>query len=139
MNKSHVMSTLIADEGMKPNAYKDHLGFLTIGVGRLIDERRGGGLSEKESLYLLSNDIDACYRDLSDSVFQDFDVFPDPIQTALISMRFQLGAKGFRGFKRMIKAFERLDYREAIKEMKDSNWYKQTPERADRLIKMVLG
>ena len=139
MNKSHIMSTLMVDEGLKKSANQDHLGFWTIGVGRLIDERRGGGLSEKECMYLLSNDIDTCYKDLSESIFHDFDAFPDPIQTVLISMRFQLGFGGFRGFKKMIAAFQALDYREAIKQMKDSKWYTQTQVRADRLIKMVLG
>lgn len=136
MNKAHVMNTLVVDEGLRLKPYLCPAGKVTLGVGRNLDDK---GITEREAFYLLNNDIDECYKDLSESVFQEFDVFPDPIQTVLISMRFQLGAKGFRGFKKMIKAFERLDYREAIKEMKDSNWYKQTPERADRLIKMVLG
>jgi len=141
MNKSQVMSRLIADEKLVKHAYQDHLGFWTIGVGRLIDERKGGGLSEKECMYLLSNNIDDCYKDLSESVFLDFDTFPDPIQTVLISMRFWLGFGGFRGFKKMIAAFKARDYREAIKEMKDSAIYRdeKTRERIDRYIKMVLG
>ena len=46
------------DEGTKATAYQDHLGFWTIGVGRLIDSRKpGAGLRPDEIDYLLRNDI----------------------------------------------------------------------------------
>ena len=45
------------DEGVVAHAYEDTLGFLTIGVGHLIDGRRGGGLSPDEIDYILTNDI----------------------------------------------------------------------------------
>ena len=140
MDKAKIRSLLIQHEKVVPYAYQDNLGFWTIGCGRLIDQRRGGGLSETESLYLLNNDIDKCFKDLADSVFRDeFDTFPDDIQAVLISMRFQLGYGGFRGFKKMIQAFKDKNYSEAAWQMKDSGWYKQTPKRAEELIKMVVG
>ena len=51
-------SQLRRDEGEVLHAYSDSLGYLTIGVGRLIDARRGGGISGDESAYLLRNDIE---------------------------------------------------------------------------------
>jgi len=36
-------------EGKVLHAYPDHLGYWTIGYGRLIDERRGGGITEAEA------------------------------------------------------------------------------------------
>ncbi|MCR4300621.1 MAG: hypothetical protein NUV51_03350, partial [Sulfuricaulis sp.] len=49
---------LRGDEGVKSCAYRDSLGYLTIGVGRLIDVRKpGAGLRPHEIDYLLSNDI----------------------------------------------------------------------------------
>jgi len=142
MDKAKVMGILIKHEGIKPYAYQDHLGFWTIGCGRLIDERRGGYLSETEIFYLLNNDIDKCVRDLSEIIFRDeFDSFPEDIQTVLVSMRFQMGAKGFRGFNKMVQAFKNKDYKEAVRQMKDSEWYrdKKTQKRAEELIKMVVG
>ena len=140
MDKAKIRGILIQHEGVIPHAYQDHLGFWTIGCGRLIDQRRGGGLSEPEIFYLLNNDIDKCFKDLADGVFRDeFDTFPDDIQAVLISMRFQLGYGGFRGFKKMIQAFKDKNYPEAARQMKDSNWYKQTPKRAEELIRMVVG
>ena len=38
------------EEGSRPHAYQDHLGFWTIGVGRLIDVRKGGGLSPERAM-----------------------------------------------------------------------------------------
>jgi hypothetical protein len=55
----------------------------------------------------------------------------------LVDMRFQLGDAGFRKFKRMIRAIRREDHVGMIREMRDSRWYRQTPERAEDLIRMV--
>ena len=46
------------DEGERLTAYQDHLGYWTIGVGRLIDDRKGGGISPAESTMLLRHDIE---------------------------------------------------------------------------------
>jgi hypothetical protein len=40
-------------------------------------------------------------------------------------------------FKNMIAAIEDLDWARMSDEMQDSNWYKQTTNRADRLIARV--
>jgi len=48
---------LRGDEGEVLHAYQDHLGYWTIGVGRLIDKRKGSGISTAESALLLGNDI----------------------------------------------------------------------------------
>ena len=44
-------------EGLVLHAYKDSLGFLTIGYGRLIEKAKHGGISEAEAEYLLQNDV----------------------------------------------------------------------------------
>ena len=35
-------------EGVKTHAYKDHLGYVTVGVGRCLDEKVGLGLADDE-------------------------------------------------------------------------------------------
>ena len=52
-------------EGFVSNAYKDSLGYLTIGYGRLIDKSKGGGISETEAEYLLANDVNGVYEALN--------------------------------------------------------------------------
>jgi len=130
-----VRQMLIKDEGLRLKPYRCTAGKLSIGVGRNIEDK---GISEKEAVFLLGNDISECVDDLS-SLFDDFLQLPENIQHVLINMRFQLGPKGFRGFRMMIKAVKAADWPEMIRQMKDSSWYVQTPNRANRLIRLVEG
>lgn len=127
---------LCDEEGAAPYAYQDHLGYWTIGIGRLIDSRRGGGLSNDEMLYLLRNDISS-RRDVLKKrlpVFQRL----DPVrQSAVIALAFQLGVNGFLGFRKTIAALEAADYAEAARELLDSTFAKQTPARAKRMAAML--
>jgi len=52
-------------------------------------------------------------------------------------MCFQLGRPRLSKFKNMIAAVEDLDWAKMADEMEDSNWFKQTPNRAQRLIDRV--
>ena len=58
MTNDEFIAWLKKEEGVVKHAYQDHLGYWTIGVGRLIDKRKGGGLSDEEIDYLLGNDIE---------------------------------------------------------------------------------
>ena len=60
----HLLAQIKRHEGLVKHAYQDHLGYWTIGYGRLIDEKLGGGLSEDEASFLLRNDIARAYADL---------------------------------------------------------------------------
>jgi lysozyme len=51
----NVIEQLTREEGKRRSAYQDHLGYWTIGVGRLIDARKGGGLSDEESTESLAS------------------------------------------------------------------------------------
>ncbi|WP_320040782.1 glycoside hydrolase family protein [uncultured Desulfobacter sp.] len=128
-----VRKMLIEDEGLRLKPYKCTAGKLTIGVGRNIEDK---GISENEAVFLLGNDISECVDDLI-SLFNNFLQMPENIQHVLINMRFQLGPRGFRGFRMMIKAAKSADWPEMIRQMKDSSWYVQTPNRANNLISMV--
>lgn len=135
MNQAQIEKQLIQHEGERLKPYTCTAGKMTIGVGRNLEDK---GISRFESRVMLKNDIAECFQDLSASVFPDhFDRFPENIQHVLIDMRFQLGPGGIRGFKNMIAAFKQFDTPRAIKEMKDSAWYRQTQNRADNLIKML--
>jgi len=59
------------------------------------------------------------------------------VQSVLVDMRFNLGHKGFRKFKNMIKAVKQQDFHSAAREMRDSLWYHQVGKRAEHLIKMM--
>ena len=52
-------------------------------------------------------------------------------------MCYQLGLGGFSKFKKTISYLEKENYLEASKEMLDSKWAKQTPNRAKKLSEIV--
>lgn len=108
----------------------------TIGVGRNVDNRGGLGLSEDEIDYLLSNDIVRCIKEINKEYVWFGDL--DEVRTeAVIDAFFCLGATRFRGFHKMIEAFERADYKEAATQLLDSRFAEQTGNRATELAEMI--
>ena len=130
-----VSSDLCSHEGFVPHAYQDHLGYWTIGIGRLIDERRGGGISEDEARYLLRNDIDRIVSRLQRE--QGYRDAPDIVRRALVNMAYQLGVTGLLGFGKMWAALEQQNYSLAAEEALDSVWAKQTPTRAREVASWI--
>ncbi len=128
---------LIRDEGRVPHAYPDSLGYLTIGVGHLIDEKKGGTLPDHIIEQLLDHDIVTHAEEL-------YARFPwvvqlDPVRKAtLINMAFQLGVTGLAGFRRAMGFLERGEYTAAALEFADSKVAReQTPERWRRHCKQI--
>ena len=136
MNVDQLKEELLQDEGMVLHGYNDHLGYLTIGVGRLIDERRGGGITKEEAFYLLENDIGKVIVALR-SKLPFWNKLNDTRQRALINMAFQMGVAGLMGFKQMLWAIERGNWDLAHAEGLDSAWAGQTPKRARRVMEMI--
>ncbi len=123
---------LIRDEGMVLHAYQDFLGYWTIGVGRLIDERKGGGITREEAEYLLDNDIGRA-RDALRRALPWTETLDDARQGVLLNMCFNLGINGLLGFTKMLAALDGRDYRQAAHEMLGSRWARQVGDRARRL------
>jgi lysozyme len=124
------------DEGERLSAYQDHLGYWTIGIGRLIDSRRGGGISTDESTMLLRNDIARVRVELLQRLpwFAHLDSVR---QGALMNMAFQMGINGVMAFQQMLAKVQGGDYAAAADQMLQSKWATQTPERANRLAKQM--
>jgi lysozyme len=127
---------LKADEGTVPHAYQDSEGYWTIGCGRLIDKRLGGGLSDDEINYLLNNDLFRADKEAR-SLFAGFDRLSDARKAVLISMVFNLGQTRLAGFQRLREAVKELDWEQAAAEMLDSRWAKQVGQRAVRLANQM--
>lgn len=123
------------EEGRVNHAYQDQFGYWTIGVGHLIDGRKGGKISEVIIDQLLADDIlektaflgeNAVYRALGP--YQ---------QAALVSMAFQLGEKGLNEFHTMWSKLAQRDWNGAAAAALDSEWARQTPARAQREARML--
>jgi lysozyme len=125
------------DEGERLSAYADSLGWLTIGIGRLIDSRKGGGITREESAYLLRNDIAKVDRQLQERLPWVVTLSPAR-RGALQNMAFQLGINGLLGFKNTLVMIEQGEYAKAADAMLKSKWAEQTPERAKRLSRQML-
>lgn len=135
--KSELTRQLRGDEGVKAHAYQDHLGFWTIGVGRLVDQRKAGsGLRPEEITFLLNNDIDDRIRELGRRL--PWFLALDPArQGVLLNMSFQMGVDGLLAFKNTLRLIERGDYAQAADNMLLSKWAGQTPQRAQRMAEQM--
>lgn len=114
---------LVNDEGIVLHAYQDHLGYWTIGVGRLIDERKGGGISRGEAMMLLDNDIARIYARLKRE-WSYIDELDKVRRDAVLNIAFQHGVAGLLRFERMLQALETGDYVVAAAEARDSKTWR---------------
>ena len=122
-------SQLIRDEGCVPYAYQDSLGYWTIGVGHLVDRRRGGSLPPHIVDALLDHDIATHDRELV-AAFPFVDRLDAPRRATLVNMAFQLGVPGLKGFVRAMGHMERGAYEAAAQAFSESKVAsEQTPER----------
>lgn len=126
---------LIRDEGEIRHAYQDSLGFWTIGVGHLIDARKGGSIPEEISRALLKIDI-AIATNFLETHFPWMEKL-DPIRlAAILNMSFNLRGN-LEGFHTFLAKLEAGDYAGAAAAGRDSLWHKQTGDRAERLMRQV--
>jgi lysozyme len=132
----NVRELINSHEGRIAYAYKDSLGFLTIGVGHLVDGRKGGKLPEHIIDALLDHDI----KTHSDDLFKalPWALSLDPIrQAVLIDMVFNLGVTGLLAFKETLRHFQNANWTAAAVAMLDSTWAKQVGRRAAELALMT--
>ena len=132
----NLIQQLKNEEGSVPHAYQDSLGFWTIGVGRLIDERKGGLLYPDEIDYLLQNDVNRATAGIR-AALPWFHLLDERRQAVLIGMAFQMGVKGLLAFSTTLSHVRVGRYAEAAVAMLESTWARQTPERAARMSKQM--
>lgn len=134
---NRIADILKREEGWRPCAYEDSEGYLTIGYGFLIDERRpGAGITKGEGELILLNRIDRLLAELGTRI-AFWKELSDGRQAALVCMAYQLGVSGVMGFAKMLDAMGNEDWQRARREALDSAWAKQTPARAERVAKMI--
>jgi len=142
MNREAVYEQLKIDEGVKYEIYNDHLGLPTFGVGHLILETDeefgkpvGTSVSEERVRACFDRDLETAIRECNNLYEEgNFGNFPDEVQQVLVNMMFNMGRPRLSGFKKFNAAIEAGDWKEAAKEGRDSRWYKQVTNRAERLM-----
>ncbi len=136
MTDEEFIAQLKRHEGVREYAYQDSLGYWTIGVGRLIDKRKGGRLRPDEIDYLLSNDVTQACSEVK-AALPWFDKLTVNRQQVLINMAFNLGTKGLLGFKNTLKMIENGQYDAAADAMLKSKWATQVGRRAVELSEQM--
>ncbi len=138
-----LQSELEADEGCKYQIYLDHLGYPTAGIGHLITEKDDEfgapvdtPISRKRIDEWFKQDIGYCLDDCR-VIFADWDELPQEVQKITANMAFNLGRVRLSKFSKFIAAVNAGEWLTAASEMNDSQWRRQVPNRAQRLIKRM--
>ena len=138
MDIPQLILELTHDEGRKSSVYQDSLGFWTIGVGHMVDARRGGGLSDHIIDQILRDDVAVVAAELDNKLpwWRNLD---NKRQNVIANMAFNMGVPKLQGFVHFLAALKAGDYATAATEMLDSLWAKQVGDRADRLSNVIRG
>ncbi|ANA49469.1 baseplate hub subunit and tail lysozyme [Salmonella phage vB_SnwM_CGG4-1] len=151
----NIFDMLRIDEGLKLEIYKDTEGFWTVGIGhlltknpnksvaiseldRLVGRNTSGKITKAEAEKIFNADVEKAISGiLSNSVLR-------PVYTsfggdsarmaALINMVFQMGVAGVAGFKNSMALLKAKDWDRAAVNLAQSKWYRQTTNRATRVI-----
>ena len=134
MDVEKLKDQLILHEGLELKSYQCSAGYLTIGVGRNVEEL---GITEDEARYLLDNDILRVTKEL-DSAMPWWRNLSEVRQRVVVDMVFNLGLSRFLNFKNAINAMQEEDWDEAAAQMLDSRWADQVGQRAHRLAKAMV-
>ena len=121
-----VKEMLVRHEGTMCTLYQCTEDKWTIGVGRNLSDR---GITEEEAMYLLDNDIKRVIGQL-DQYWTVWRSFPEKAQLCCVDMSFQMGIKGFMGFRRTRALMEMGMWLQASEELLDSRYHVQLPNRS---------
>tara|TARA_B110000196_G_scaffold87340_2_gene75755 strand:- start:924 stop:1364 length:441 start_codon:yes stop_codon:yes gene_type:complete len=143
MNIERLREQLEIDEGVKYEIYKDHLGYPTFGIGHLIldsdaehGQDTGTAVSEERVAEAFEADLVSVLSDC-ESLYGDFGDLPEDAQEIIANMIFNMGRPRLSKFKGMKRGVDARDWNAAADEMVDSAWYRQVPNRAERLVKRM--
>lgn len=131
-----LLAQLERHEGYRRAVYNDSLGYATIGIGRLVDGRKGGGITKEEARYLLANDVATKMADL-DRALPWWRNLSEIRQRVMVDLAFNLGIHGLLSFKNTLKAIHDGDWSQAADGMLASKWATQVGSRAIRLAFMM--
>ena len=124
-----LVDRILENEGFKAKPYQCSEGVWTIGHGITY-------LTEEESKRIVADRIAEKHLGLGGTL-DWYNDLPPEVQGVILEMTFQMGTSGMLQFRKMIEAMKDKDWKRASLEMKDSKWYRQTPNRCERLAEIV--
>lgn len=143
---NELINELKREEGFRASIYQCSEGVDTIGYGFNVAylskaelELNDGviePMSEEVATQILNRKVKKLIKAV-DEVYSWIDSLPEVVKIGIYDMIYQLGIKGFGSFVNTQKYLKLLDYPKAIENIKNSKWAKQTPRRANNLIKRL--
>ena len=140
MDREKLYEEIKADEGEVLEVYLDHLGYPTIGIGHLVtakDEEfgkpAGTAITAERSRELFARDIQSAIEDC-ERLYGQWHNWPEEVQLIMVNMCFNLGVTRLAKFKNMHNMLSQHKWKEAAEEGRDSRWYRQVTNRAERLM-----
>ena len=124
-----LVDRILENEGFNAKPYQCSEGVWTIGHGITY-------LTEEESKRIVADRIAEKHLGLGGTL-DWYNDLPPEVQGVILEMTFQMGTSGMLQFRKMIEAMKDKDWKKASLEMKDSKWYRQTPNRCERLAEIV--
>jgi len=143
MNIEQLRKELELDEGCKHETYLCSQNVVTGGIGHMITEwddekylEVGVEIPEEQVRAWFDKDIETVLSDC-ELLYDDFDHLPEDAQLIIANMMFNLGYPRLKKFVKMKAAIDQRAWNEAANQVIDSNYYRQLPNRAGRLVKRM--
>ena len=135
--------TLIIDEGQVNEIYKDHLGYPTFGIGHLaldsdpeFGQDVGTPVSEERTIECFEHDVQSVLKDCK-KLHEGWDGYPQEVKQVIANMMLNMGLTRLSKFNKHNAALQSGDWKGAAVEGRDSRWYKQVTNRAERLMERL--
>lgn len=130
IDMERLLESIKGHEGYVSHPYQDSLGRWTCGFGHLLE-----GVTDKTThMGWLANDVVAAHNIALRYGRDVWSTLKAERREVLIEMAFQLGNRLWE-FQRMRQAMIARDDLGVAREMRDSVWFDQTPERVEDLIR----
>ena len=143
MDINKLKETLKIDEGVVYEIYNDHLGYPTFGIGHLVLEGEpehglsvGTPITEERVDECFERDVEYVLNDCR-ILHEDFDNYPEEVKQIIANMMFNMGRTRLTKFRKHNAALQEGDWKTAAIEGRDSRWYRQVTNRAERLMKRL--
>lgn len=140
MNIDKLREQLIIDEGQVNEVYLDHLGYPTFGIGHLVLESDpehgcevGTKVDEERVVEVFEKDVQSVIEDCK-KLHNGWEDYPEEVKQIVANMMFNMGRTRLSKFRKHNAALQCGDWNEAAKEGRDSRWYRQVTNRAERLM-----
>ena len=143
MDISKLREEIESDEGNVEEIYLDHLKLETFGIGHLVKKNDpeygmpvGTPVSRTRINSCFNDDIQGTVEDC-EKLYVNFYSLPEETKMILCNMMYNLGYTRLSKFSKLKAAVDKGDWEKASIEMTDSKWYRQVPNRAERLVQRM--